>query len=44
MTDLSRRKMLVGAAASAAALGVAATAKAASFGNPDRPPKVKSTP
>jgi oxalate decarboxylase len=37
MTDLSRRKMLVGAAASAAALGVAATAKAASFGNPDNP-------
>ena len=39
MTDLSRRKMLVGAAASAAALGVAATAKAASFGNPDSPPE-----
>jgi oxalate decarboxylase len=39
MTDLSRRKMLVGAAASAAALGVAATAKAATFGNPDRPPE-----
>ena len=39
MTDLSRRKMLVGAAASAAALGVAATAKAASFGDPDRPPE-----
>ena len=39
MTDLSRRKVLVGAAASAAALGVAATAKAASFGNPDRPPE-----
>ena len=39
MTDLSRRKMLVGAAASAAALGVATTAKAASFGNPDRPPE-----
>jgi oxalate decarboxylase len=39
MTDLSRRKILVGAAASAAALGVAATAKAASFGNPDRPPE-----
>jgi oxalate decarboxylase len=37
MTDLSRRKVLVGAAASAAALGVAATSKAASFGNPDRP-------
>jgi oxalate decarboxylase len=39
MTDLSRRKVLVSAAASAAALGVAATAKAASFGNPDRPPE-----
>jgi oxalate decarboxylase len=39
MTDLSRRKVLVGAAASAAALGVAATAKAASSGNPDRPPE-----
>ncbi len=39
MTDLSRRKILVGAAASAAALGVAATARAASFGNPDRPPE-----
>jgi oxalate decarboxylase len=37
MTDLSRRKMLVGAAASAAALGVAATAKAATYGNPDHP-------
>jgi oxalate decarboxylase len=39
MTDLSRRKVMLGAAASAAALGVAATAKAASFGNPDRPPE-----
>ena len=39
MTDLSRRKVLVGAAASAPALGVAATAKAASSGNPDRPPE-----
>jgi oxalate decarboxylase len=37
MTNLLRREFLVGAAASAAALGVAATAKAASFGNPDRP-------
>jgi oxalate decarboxylase len=37
MTDLSRRNILVGAAASAAALGAAVTAKAASFGNPDRP-------
>jgi len=34
MTDLSRRNILVGAAASAAALGAAVTAKAASFGNP----------
>src|ERR1700739_715450 len=39
MTDLSRRKMLVGAAASAAALGGAGTSQAASFGNPDRPPE-----
>jgi len=39
MTDLSRRRMLVGAAASAAALGVAATARAGSFGNPDSPPE-----
>ena len=39
MTDLSRRKMLVGAAASAATLGVAAAARAASFGNPDSPPE-----
>ena len=37
MTDLSRRKMLIGAAASAAAIGVTATARAASFGNPDHP-------
>jgi oxalate decarboxylase len=37
--DLSRRKILVGAAASAAALGVAASARAASFGNPDAPPE-----
>src|ERR1700744_6587867 len=39
MTDLPRRKVLVGAAASAATVGVAAPAKAASFGNPDRPPE-----
>ncbi|CAB3776813.1 oxalate decarboxylase family bicupin [Pararobbsia alpina] len=39
MTSLSRRKMLVGAASAAAAAGVAVTAKAASFGNPDRPPE-----
>jgi oxalate decarboxylase len=37
MTNLLRREFLVGAAASAAAIGVAASAKAASFGNPDRP-------
>jgi oxalate decarboxylase len=40
MTDsLSRRKLLFGAAASAAALGVAGAASAATFGNPDRPPE-----
>ncbi|MFL9960720.1 hypothetical protein PQR02_06215 [Paraburkholderia sediminicola] len=39
MTDLSRRKLLVGAAASAADLGVAATVNAASPGNQDRPPE-----
>jgi oxalate decarboxylase len=39
MTNLLRREFLVGAAASAAALGVAASAKAASFGNPDSPPQ-----
>jgi oxalate decarboxylase len=38
-TDLSRRKILVGAASAAAALGVAASAKAGSFGNPDSPPE-----
>jgi oxalate decarboxylase len=37
MTDLQRRKILVGAAASAAALGVASVAQAQTFGNPDRP-------
>jgi oxalate decarboxylase len=39
LVDPQRRKMLVGVAASAAAIGVAASAKAASFGNPDRPPE-----
>lgn len=37
MTDFERRKMLIGAATTAAALGVAAVAQAATFGNPDRP-------
>ncbi|MET0329812.1 MAG: cupin domain-containing protein [Dyella sp.] len=37
MTDLQRRKILVGAAASAAAIGVASVAQAQTFGNPDRP-------
>jgi secreted PhoX family phosphatase len=41
MTDLSRRKMLVGAAASAAALGGAATAKTATRRTR---PKAQSTP
>ena len=41
---MSRRKILVGAAASAAALGVAASARAASFGNPDAPPEGRITP
>jgi oxalate decarboxylase len=35
--SLPRRRMLAGMAVSAAAVGVAASAKAASFGNPDRP-------
>ncbi|MGI4984668.1 MAG: cupin domain-containing protein, partial [Janthinobacterium lividum] len=39
MTDLSRRKVLAGAAAGAVALGASVTAKAASFGNPDNPPE-----
>src|SRR6267378_3228067 len=39
MTNLSRREILLGAAASAAALGVSAAASAASFGNPDSPPE-----
>jgi len=37
MSNLSRREVLLGAAASAAALGVSAAASAASFGNPDSP-------
>src|SRR5882762_5321251 len=39
MTNLSRRELLAGAATAAAAFGVAASAKGASFGNPDRPPE-----
>jgi oxalate decarboxylase len=39
MNNLSRREFLAGAAASAAALGITASAKAASFGNPDSPPE-----
>ena len=39
MSNLSRREILLGAAASAAALGVAGAASAATFGNPDRPPE-----
>ena len=38
MTNLSRRKALIGAATTAIAAGVAVTAKAATFGNPDLPP------
>jgi oxalate decarboxylase len=37
--SLPRRRMLAGMAVSAAAVGVAASAKAASFGNPDSPPE-----
>ena len=37
MIDLERRKVLIGAAVSAAAIGVAGSAKAALFGNPDSP-------
>src|SRR5258708_14034180 len=37
MSNLSRREILLGAAASAAALGVSAAASAATFGNPDSP-------
>lgn len=39
MTSLSRRKALIGAATTAFAAGMAVTAKAATFGNPDRPPE-----
>jgi oxalate decarboxylase len=39
VTDLSRRRLLAGAATAAAAFGVAAAAKGASFGNPDAPPE-----
>jgi oxalate decarboxylase len=37
-TTLSRRRILGGAASSAAALGLAAVARGATFGNPDSPP------
>lgn len=39
MTNLQRRKMLAQTAGALAAAGVAASAKAASFGNPDSPPE-----
>lgn len=39
MANISRREILVGAAASAAALGVAHAASTATFGNPDSPPE-----
>src|ERR1700676_5612631 len=39
MNGLSRRDILLGAAASAAALGMSAAASAATFGNPDSPPQ-----
>src|SRR5258706_13926379 len=39
MTNLSRREILLGAAACDAALGWSARASAASFGNPDSPPE-----
>lgn len=39
MTNLSRRRMLANTAGAIAAAGIAVTAKAASFGNPDRPPE-----
>jgi oxalate decarboxylase len=39
MTNLSRRKILAGAAGAAAALGVSAAARAQRFGNPDLPPE-----
>lgn len=46
MTDLKRRSVLAGAAAGAVALGATAAAKAAEFGNPDRPLQgsINSTP
>jgi len=46
MTDMSRRSILAGAAAGAVALGAAAAAKAAEFGNPDSPAegRINSTP
>ncbi|MBB5370643.1 MULTISPECIES: cupin domain-containing protein [unclassified Janthinobacterium] len=37
MTDMKRRRVLAGAAAGAAAIGATVVAKAAEFGNPDRP-------
>jgi oxalate decarboxylase len=39
MTNLFRREFLAHAAAAASALGIASSAKAASFGNPDSPPE-----
>src|SRR6202045_1827348 len=39
MNGLSRRDILLGAAASAAALGMAAAASGATFGTPDAPPE-----
>src|ERR1700760_163986 len=46
MTDLKRRSVLAGAAAGAVALGATAAARAAEFGNPDRPlpGSINSTP
>ena len=46
MTDLKRRSVLASAAAGAVALGATAAAKAAEFGNPDRPLQgsINSTP
>jgi oxalate decarboxylase len=39
MTDISRRKVLTGAAGAAAAIGLSAAARAGTFGNPDAPPQ-----
>ncbi|WP_338340387.1 oxalate decarboxylase family bicupin [Burkholderia vietnamiensis] len=39
MTNLSRRRMLTSTAGAIAAAGIAVTAKASSFGNPDSPPE-----